>query len=316
MKLHNDVKAFEQAVRGASEYFNTDPALVEKDYFVTLVLRKINEYAPGLLFKGGTSLSKCHKIIDRFSEDIDLTLDKNHFTEGQRRKLKYIILDVCKELDLRLLNVEESRSRRAYNNYRIEYPIKFASSAVNPQLLVETVFIQKAYPDEIKTADSMIGEWLRSTNNSVAIEQYELYPFEIRVQALERTLVDKVFAICDYMERSVTLRQSRHIYDISRLLTKVSLDNSLKELAKEVREDRKPNKTCVSAQDGVNVPELLMKVIDTEFFKKDYEDSTLKLLSKPIDYDEAIESLEKIIESGVFELDEEMGSKKKKDMEM
>ena len=59
-----------------------------------------------------------------------------------------------------------------------------------------------------------------------------------------------------------------------------------------------------------------MKVIDTEFFKKDYEDSTLKLLSKPIDYDEAIESLEKIIESGVFELDEEMGSKKKKDMEM
>ncbi len=316
MKLHNDRAAFEQAVRSTSRYFNVEPALVEKDYFVTMVLGKINEYAPGLLFKGGTSLSKCHKIIDRFSEDIDLTLDEEHFTQGQRQKLKYIIIDVCKELGLTLLNEEETRSRRAYNSYHIEYPIQFSSESVNPQLLVETVFIQKAYPDEMQTADSMIGEWLRSTNNAAAIEKYEMYPFEIRVQALERTLVDKVFAICDYMERDITLRQSRHIYDISRLLTKVKLNDSLRELVKEVREDRKPNKTCISAQDGVNVPELLRKVIGTQFFKKDYEDSTLKLLSKSVEYDEAIKSLEKIIESGVFASDDDMGSGKKKDLEM
>lgn len=308
MKSHNDRAAFEQAVRSTSRYYNVEPALVEKDYFVTLVLGKINERAPGLLFKGGTSLSKCHKIIDRFSEDIDLTLDEEHFTQGQRQKLKYIIIDVCKELGLTLLNEEETRSRRAYNSYRIEYPINFSSSAVNPQLLVETVFIQKAYPDEVKTADSMIGEWLRATNNSAAIEKYEMYPFEIRVQALERTLVDKVFAICDYMERNVTLRQSRHIYDISRLLTQVKLDDGLKELVREVREDRKPNKTCVSAQDGINVPELIQKVIDTQFFKKDYEDSTLKLLSKPVEYEEAIKALKKIIESGVFASGGDAGS--------
>ncbi len=59
------------------------------------------------------------------------------------------------------------------------------------------------------------------------------------MQALERTLVDKVFAICDYIERNVEFRQSRHIYDISRLLTKVELDDGLKELIKEVRKDRK-----------------------------------------------------------------------------
>lgn len=316
MKLHNDKAAFEQAVRSTSRYFGVEPALVEKDYFVTMVLEKINENAPGLLFKGGTSLSKCHKIIDRFSEDIDLTLDEEHFTQGQRQKLKYIIIDVCKALGLTLTNESETRSRRAYNSYKIEYPILFSSVSVNPQLLVETVFIQKAYPDETLSADSMIGEWLRATNNMVAIEQYELYPFEVRVQALERTLVDKVFAICDYMERNVTLRQSRHIYDISRLLTKVKLNESLKELAREVREDRKPNKTCVSAQDGVNVPELLRKVIDAQFFKKDYEDTTLKLLSKTVEYEEAIKSLEKIIESGVFESDYSASSGKKKDLEM
>ena len=47
------------------------PAIIEKDYYVTLVLCELAKQVPDLLFKGGTSLSKCHKIIDRFSEDID-----------------------------------------------------------------------------------------------------------------------------------------------------------------------------------------------------------------------------------------------------
>ncbi len=63
----------------ASEYFNVAPALIEKDYYVTLILKCLNQEIPGLLFKGGTSLSKCYKLIDRFSEDIDLTLDGTQF---------------------------------------------------------------------------------------------------------------------------------------------------------------------------------------------------------------------------------------------
>ena len=76
MKLHKNKESFIQALAETAAYFNIAAALVEKDYFVTFILREINQRAPGLLFKGGTSLSKCHKIIDRFSEDIDLTLDE------------------------------------------------------------------------------------------------------------------------------------------------------------------------------------------------------------------------------------------------
>lgn len=141
-----------------------------------------------------------------------------------------------------------------------------------------------------------------------------MYPFEIRVHALERMLIDKVFTICDYMERNIILRQLRHLYDISRLLTKVKLDENLKEFAREVKEDRKSNKTCVSAQYGVNVPELLHKGIDTHFFKKDYEDNTLKLLSKPVGYDETIKAIEKIFEGGIFVSDDGMCSGNKKDL--
>lgn len=301
MVLHKDKKSFDIAIRAASRHFNVSPAIIEKDYYVTLVLRELAKQVPDLLFKGGTSLSKCYKIIDRFSEDIDITLDSEHQSQGKRKNLKYTIVEICSNLGLNLLNENETRSRRDYNCYKIDYCARHSLSGLNPQLLVETVFIVKAFPDEIKQASSMIYDYLKTVGNDEAIAQYELEPFDIRVQTLDRTLVDKVFAVCDYMLDNKTERQSRHIYDLSRLLTLVKLDDNLKALIKEVREDRKLGTKCYSAQDGVSVPNLLRQMIDTEFFKKDYEDSTEKLLSKPVTYEEAIKAIEMIIASDVFD---------------
>lgn len=301
MVLHKDKESFDIAIRAASRHFNVSPAIIEKDYYVTLVLRELAKQVPDLLFKGGTSLSKCYKIIDRFSEDIDITLDSEHQSQGKRKNLKYTIVEICSNLGLNLLNENETRSRRDYNCYKIDYCARHSLSGLNPQLLVETVFIVKAFPDEIKQASSMIYDYLKAVGNDEAIAQYELEPFDIRVQTLDRTLVDKVFAVCDYMLDNKTERQSRHIYDLSRLLTLVKLDDNLKVLIKEVREDRKLGTKCYSAQDGVSVPNLLRQMIDTEFFKKDYEDSTEKLLSKPVTYEEAIKAIEMIIASDVFD---------------
>lgn len=301
MILHKDKENFDIAIRAASRHFNVSPAIIEKDYYVTLVLCELAKQVTDLVFKGGTSLSKCHKIIDRFSEDIDITLDSEHQSQGKRRNLKYTIVEICNKLGLNLLNESEIRSRRDYNCYKIDYAARHGLSGLNPQLLVETVFIVKAYPDEIKKASSMIYDYLKATQNYEAIAQYELEPFDIRVQTLDRTLVDKVFAVCDYMVDNRTERQSRHIYDLSRLIAFVTLDDNLRSLIKEVREDRRSGMKCYSAQDGVSVPKLLRQMIDTEFFKKDYEDSTEKLLSKSVTYEDAIKALETIIESGVFE---------------
>ncbi len=58
--------------------YGGSPAIVEKDFWVTLMLDYLFNKCPyknGFIFKGGTSLSKCYNIIDRFSEDIDLTID-------------------------------------------------------------------------------------------------------------------------------------------------------------------------------------------------------------------------------------------------
>lgn len=301
MILHADQDSFDIAIRAASRHFNVSPTIIEKDYYVTLVLCELAKKVPDLLFKGGTSLSKCHKIIDRFSEDIDITLDSAHQSQGNRRNLKYTIVEICKDLGLNLLNESETRSRRDYNCYKIDYSARHSFSGLNPQLLVETVFIVKAFPDEVKKASSMIYDYLKAVGNDAAIAQYALEPFDIRVQTLDRTLVDKVFAACDYMLDNKTERQSRHIYDLSKLLTRVTLDDHLRALIKEVREERKPGTKCYSAQEGVSVPKLLRQMVDTDFFKTDYEDSTEKLLSKPVPYEEAIKAVKAIIESGVFE---------------
>ncbi len=64
--------------------YGINKAIVEKDFWVTLVLDYLFhkcEYKDYFIFKGGTSLSKCFKIIDRFSEDIDLILKWDLLTD-------------------------------------------------------------------------------------------------------------------------------------------------------------------------------------------------------------------------------------------
>lgn len=304
MKLHNDKERFYEAITATSTMFGIEPALVEKDYFVTLFLRKAVERIPGLVFKGGTSLSKCYNLIDRFSEDIDLTLDDEHFTQSKKRNSIKALIAVCDELGLELINKKtiEKHTHGNFNCYDIRYPIIFPSEDVKTELKVEMTYIQKCYPHEQGKAISYIGEFFAKNGNGRVVAEYELDAFTVQVQSLERTLVDKVFAICDYYLSKNTVRNSRHIYDILKLLTKVDVsDSNLKLLVENVRTDRKPNRTCLSAQDGANVPELLKKIVETEFFRQDYDETTSKLLTGTVSYDEAIKSLQTVIDSGLFE---------------
>lgn len=57
-------------------------------------------------------------------------------------------------------------------------------------------------------------------------------------------MIDKVFALCDYAVSNNTTGYSRHIYDLYKLLNIVILDDKLKLLAKEVREERKKHVRC------------------------------------------------------------------------
>jgi predicted nucleotidyltransferase component of viral defense system len=76
MKLHQDKKLFRQAVQFTSDQMQIPAVYVEKDYWVTYALFNIfnDKIGSDTVFKGGTALSKCFGIIQRFSEDIDLVV--------------------------------------------------------------------------------------------------------------------------------------------------------------------------------------------------------------------------------------------------
>ena len=223
MDLHKHKNIFHQYIEQVSSNLKIDPALIEKDYFVFFLLSELNKEIPGLLFKGGTCLSSAFHIIDRFSEDIDLSLDNEHFGRGKNINANHKVVEVCERLGLIIKNKEETvkRSHASFNRYYIEYPSFYESDAIKRNIQLEMAFFQKAYPSEPKEVNSLIGFFLNNNGGEKVIEQYNLESFIICVQSLERTFVDKVFAICDYFERNESTRNSRHIYDVYKIYNNI-----------------------------------------------------------------------------------------------
>lgn len=107
--LHSNRELFEQAILRTADATGIAASIIEKDYYVTEFLRRMTSYQPDMVFKGGTSLSKCYKLIQRFSEDIDLNVEDRP-SEGQRKALKRNILAVVDDLGLSLSNAVASLS--------------------------------------------------------------------------------------------------------------------------------------------------------------------------------------------------------------
>ncbi len=299
--LHNNHTLFEQVILRVSEDTGIEASIIEKDYYVTLFLQRIVERLPNIIFKGGTSLSKCYKLINRFSEDIDLNIDTEaHPTEGQRKKLKESIVSIIDEFGFTLTNPDKVRSRRDYNRYVVDYPTIFTTGYLKEHLIVETAVYIKAYPCKRMQASSLIYDYLKRNGYTDLIDQYGLQPFALNVQTAERTLIDKVFALGDYYLCDAVHEHSRHVYDIYKLLDVVTLDDSMKKLVQDVREERKPHVNCRSAKDGIDMNALLQVIIDKAVYKQDYEDITAKILFEEVSYETAVTALQKIITSGIF----------------
>lgn len=298
--LHNDKKSFSQAVELVVSKQNLRPEIVEKDYYVTMILRLLSERLPFIVFKGGTSLSKCHKAINRFSEDIDITID-TAISQGQKKKVKEAIEEVSSLLGLSIPNLDETRSRRDYNRYEIAYSsIQQAKDfAVQPMVFLETSYTAVSFPVVELDVHNYIGDMMTEEAPNY-IKQYQLSPFKMKVQGLDRTLADKVFAICDYYLQGKVNGHSRHLYDIFKLLPFVPQNEEFKNLVQDVRTVRAESPVCFSAKEGVDVPALLKKIIEENTYRPDYNNVTEKLLKDDLKYDDVIVALKTITENGMF----------------
>lgn len=271
--------------------------MVEKDTIQSMFLFELAKSELPFVFKGGTSLSKAYNLVDRFSEDIDLSMNRRP-TQSERVKSKELIIKIAENLGLVLSNSEEIKSRYDYNKYVFKYDSLF--SVIPLEIIIETSYYQSVYPVDKHVVGSFVGRFCleRSIILPVPFEAAEVM---MNVQSIERTFVDKVFAVCDYKIQNMQDRDSRHLYDICKLLREVELNEELDKLIDMVRDDRMQSKNNPSAQLEYIIPDMLKEIIRSRFYEPDYKNVTQKLLYEDISYDYAIENgIAIIAESDVF----------------
>ena len=179
--LHENKEEFAIAVHLASQYFHIMPIAAEKDYYVTMILRELSQRLDYVVFKGGTSLSKCHKVIKRFSEDIDIAID-SQISQSQMKKLKEAIKEISAVLDLSIPNIDDTRSRRSYNQYILQYTsvLSEPDDAVRTAVLLETSFAEVSFPTVVMPVHSYIGDMMTEEAPG-EIENFRLEPFQMKV---------------------------------------------------------------------------------------------------------------------------------------
>ena len=223
--LHADKKLFTDVLLATAEYFSILPTYIEKDYWIThsLSLMAQSDDAGKLVFKGGTSLSKAYRLVNRFSEDIDIAvINSSSFTGNQ---LKTLIKKVAKEMTdgLQEVPVDGVTSKGshfykavyAYPNVLGQTPKSAVSSG---NLLVEINTFANPYPFEAKQIKSFITDFLEQTNNQHLISEYSINPFSVNVLDKRRTMIEKLislirFSFSENPSLAITSK-IRHFYDL------------------------------------------------------------------------------------------------------
>ncbi len=231
------------------------PILVEKDFWVSWLLNKIfqQDISKDITFKGGTSLSKCFGIISRFSEDLDLTINRDIFNEGKddqelsRKALEKAIasrdrlasayvtsifkptLEKTIQTDLGSKSWQIISDESEPKNLRFVYPSvlkAFDNTYVKQSVLMEFGVRGDIAPFEIKTVTSFIDKIMGD------ILEAESSP--IRTLSPHRTFWEKITLLHAEnnrpQEKPSGDRISRHYYDVHQLITKGVADLALHDL--------------------------------------------------------------------------------------
>lgn len=124
MILHNNPEDFAAAIQVASEHLKMRSVYIEKDYWITYVLKNISQssYKDRVVFKGGTSLSKAYNLIQRFSEDVDLAfISKGENQNQMKTAIKAIESQIATsplvEKNDEAVTVKGSKFRRTVHQY-------------------------------------------------------------------------------------------------------------------------------------------------------------------------------------------------------
>lgn len=223
MELHNDKEAFIVLLETIHKRTGIRRDVLEKDYYVTLFLKdlaKKQEEGLRAYFKGGTALYKALKTINRFSEDIDISVDVRDCTrtQGDKRLDK-----ATKRFDKLTRNIEEGRTNRSEVIAIYEYnPITIVDSNDSLQrfgkLKIEATSFTISEPVESMEVEALLYSYSSDEEKRILREKYKVFPFNVKTISIERAFVDKLFAAESYTRKSDDTHRAfeaaKHVYDL------------------------------------------------------------------------------------------------------
>jgi predicted nucleotidyltransferase component of viral defense system len=227
MKLHENPRLYRQALQATADFMNIREVYIEKDYWVTIALKKIfsDSISEDVVFKGGTALSKCYGIIPRFSEDIDLVVRRRNSESdsAMKRKLKQIselVATEFPEIEIKNVTRKYGLNRKTAHQY-----VKSTSGdfrQVRDFIIVESSWMGDPEPSVHMELSSYIYTMMVAKNQVKIAQTYDLTPFRVQVLSVERTLCEKIMSLVRFSysaEPLVALAlKIRHAYDIHQML--------------------------------------------------------------------------------------------------
>jgi len=206
---------------------NIPPEFVEKDYWVTYALFSIfnNDIGEDTVFKGGTALSKCYNMIDRFSEDIDLVVlrregETNNRLGNKIKKISRVVEAVLPEIEIEGLTNKMGMIRKTAHSYTKQFQGNYGQ--VRDVIVVEATWLGYSEPHTTKSIVSFIGNMMLNNGQTEIAKEYGLLPFDLLVLEPIRTICEKIMSLVrfSYGENPIDdlKKKIRHTYDLQQLL--------------------------------------------------------------------------------------------------
>jgi len=227
MTLHENKELYNDAILATAQQKGIPEIYIEKDYWVTLALNRIftADIGKEAVFKGGTALSKCYNIIERFSEDIDMVILRNNTETGNQlkakiKKISNIVAETLPEIEVDGITNKMGMIRKTAHSYQKTFEGEFGQ--VRDIIIVESTWLGSFEPYTTATVSSFVAGMMKANNQEALIKEYKLNPFEVQVLSLERTLCEKIMSLMRFSFTNDPItdlnNKIRHVYDIDKLL--------------------------------------------------------------------------------------------------
>jgi hypothetical protein len=227
MKLHKNTSLFRDAIRFTAQQMNLKPEYIEKDYWVTYALFTIfnNKIGKDTVFKGGTALSKCYNLIERFSEDIDLVVLRYEGETDNKLKTKLkaiseVIENVLPEATIDGITHKVGTIRKTAHAYNKEFRGNYGQ--VRDIIVLESTWLGYYEPYTTKSIVSFVGQMMLDNEQLDIATANRLLPFKLLALEPVRTICEKIMSLVrfSYGEHPIDdLRKKiRHTYDLHQLL--------------------------------------------------------------------------------------------------